>query len=120
MGLYEFEATADTFDALVLEPQDTLVVVDFWGEGCPNCDVFAAAKPELLEALEGAPVRVVTVNAYVHEALARRFGLYGIPTFLLFRDGRLLGKMSQYHGKEYWLGVVREHLPSLRGPVPGP
>ncbi|MDY7232375.1 thioredoxin family protein [Hyalangium rubrum] len=106
-----YEATAETFEALVLQPKDELVVVDFWGEGCPNCDVYAAAEPSLLSELEGAPMRVVKVNAYKHEELALRFGLFGIPTFLLFRDGKLLGKMSQYYGRDYWLGVVREHLP---------
>lgn len=106
-----YEATTETFDALVLEPRGELVVVDFWGEGCPNCDIYAAAEPSLLDELQDAPMRVVKVNAYVHEELARRFGLYGIPTFLLFRDGQRIGKMSQYYGKEYWLGVIRDHLP---------
>ncbi|NNC22253.1 thioredoxin family protein [Corallococcus exiguus] len=105
------EATTETFDSLVMEPRDELVVVDFWGPGCPNCDIYAAAEPELLKELDGAPMRVVKVNAYEHEALATRFGLYGIPTFLLFRDGKLLGKMSQYYGKPYFLGVIRDHLP---------
>ena len=105
------EATTETFDALVLHHPRELVVVDFWGEGCPNCDVYAQAEPSLLAELEGAPLRVVKVNAYQHEELARRFGLFGIPTFLLFRDGKLLGKMSQYYGREYWLGVIRDHLP---------
>ena len=106
-----YQATTENFDALVLQPRGELVVVDFWGEGCPNCDVYAAAEPSLLSELEGAPLRVVKVNAYEQEELARRFGLFGIPTFLLFRDGKLLGKMSQYYGREYWLGVIRDHLP---------
>ncbi|MCK8500871.1 thioredoxin family protein [Myxococcus fulvus] len=107
-----YEGTAENFDQLVMQPQGELVVVDFWGDGCPNCEIYAAAEPELLSELEGARMRVVKVNAYQHESLAHRFGLHGIPTFLLFRDGKLIGKMSQYYGKEYWLGVVREHLPA--------
>jgi thioredoxin 1 len=106
-----YQATQENFDALVLEPRGELVVVDFWGEGCPNCDVYAEAEPALLSELTGAALRVVKVNAYEQEELARRFGLFGIPTFLLFRDGKLLGKMSQYYGRDYWLGVVRDHLP---------
>lgn len=106
-----YEGTAENFDQLVMEPKGELVVVDFWGDGCPNCDIYAAAEPMLLSELDGAPMRVVKVNAYKYEDLAKRFGLFGIPTFLLFRDGKLLGKMSQYYGKEYWLGVVRDHLP---------
>jgi thioredoxin 1 len=107
-----YEANTETFDVLVLEPRGELVVVDFWGPGCPNCDIYAEAEPALLSELEDVPLRVVKVNAYEHEELARRFGLFGIPTFLLFRDGKLLGKMSQYYGKEYWLGVIRDHLPA--------
>ncbi len=106
-----YEGTSENFDQLVLEPKDELVVVDFWGDGCPNCEIYAAAEPALLAELDGAPMRVVKVNAYQYEDLAKRFGLFGIPTFLLFRGGKLLGKMSQYYGKEYWLGVVRDHLP---------
>lgn len=106
------DADTENFDALVFEPRGLLVIVDFWGPGCPNCDVFAADAPGLLQTLgEDAPVRVVKVNAYEHETLARRFGLFGIPTFLIVKDGKLIGKMSQYYGREYWLGVVRDHLP---------
>lgn len=105
------DATPENFDALVFEPRGLLVIVDFWGPGCPNCDVFAADAPGLLETIGDARVRVVKVNAYEHEELARRFGLFGIPTFLIVRDGKLIGKMSQYYGREYWLGVVRDNLP---------
>lgn len=105
------EATEETFDALVFAPRGELVVVDFWGPGCPNCEVFARDAPGLLAELAGRPVRVVKVDAYAHEAVARRFGLYGVPTFVLVRDGKVLGRMSRYHGRSYWLDVVREHLP---------
>ncbi len=109
------EATPETFDALVLGAKGVLVVVEFWGLSCPNCEVFAKAEPGLVAGLGAAPWRFVKVNAYEHDGLARRFGLYGIPTFLLFREGKLLGKMSQFTSREYWLAVVREHLPAPAG-----
>src|SRR5690349_9208554 len=103
-----YDADEETFDSLVLAPRGELIVVDFWGENCPNCEVFARESPELLTALGEAPVRIVRVDAYTHVGLARRYGLYGVPTFLLVRDGKVLGKMSQYAGREFWLQVVRE------------
>ena len=99
-------ATPDTFDELIATP-DVLVVAYFWGPDCPNCEVFARDLPGLLVELpEG--VRLVKVNAYEHPELARRFALFGIPAFVLFRNGKKLGMMRQYHGREYWRLVVTE------------
>lgn len=108
-------ATPETFDALALEPRGLLVVVDFWGTDCPNCEAFAREAPALLEALEGTAVRILKVDAYAHPDLARRFGLHGVPTFVLIRDGRVLGRMSGYRGRDFWLSVIREHLPGVSG-----
>jgi thioredoxin-like negative regulator of GroEL len=102
---------ASLFDQRVLEPHGELVVVEFWGPDCPNCEVFERELPGLLESLGEVPARLVRVNAYEHTHLAQRFGLFGVPTFLLFRNGKRLGKMSQYQGREFWLAVVRENLP---------
>jgi len=111
MSPSDVAATEATFDRELHAP-GALVLAEFWGNGCPNCDVFHAAKPSLLSELGDVPLKLVTVDAYAHPALARRFGLFGIPAFLLFRDGRLLGRMSEYRGREFWLGVVRDHLPA--------
>jgi thioredoxin-like negative regulator of GroEL len=105
------EATPETFDALVLEPRGELVLVYFWGKDCPNCEVFAADLQRVLEPFAGEKLRVVKVDASTHGSLAQRFGLYGIPNFFLFRDGKKLGKMSQYYGRAYFDRVLREHLP---------
>ncbi|HLT29533.1 MAG TPA: thioredoxin family protein [Myxococcaceae bacterium] len=116
-GVEIVEADPQTFDALTFGAKDLLVVVDFWGENCPNCEVFARELPHLLEELGDVPLRIVKVDAYTHDGLATRFGLHGIPTFLVIRDGKLLGKMSQYRGRAWWLGVVRDHLPGAQPPA---
>ncbi len=106
------EATPEDFDQRVLQPRGELVLVYFWGKDCPNCEVFAADMQRVLEPFVDAKLRVVKVDAYTHEALAQRFGLYGIPNFFLFRDGKKLGKMSQYYGRAYFQKVLTEHLPA--------
>lgn len=100
--------TPDSFDELI-GAQNVLIVVYFWGPACPNCEVFARELPELLEAIRESEVRLVKVNAYEYPELARRFALFGIPGFVLFKDGVKLGMMRQYHGREYWTAVVTEH-----------
>ena len=99
--------TPDTFDALIATGENELVVVYFWGPECPNCEVFARDLPDLLESLP-ANTRVVKVNAYEHPELARRYALFGIPGFVLYRGGKKLGMMRQYYGREYWKTVVAE------------
>jgi thiol-disulfide isomerase/thioredoxin len=105
-----FQATPSTFDALVLEPRDELVVLYFWGPDCPNCDFFASRLPTVLEQLGDVAARLVKVNAYEHDALATRFAIYGIPQFFLYRDGKRLGKMSEFRGDAFFVQVIREHL----------
>ena len=97
------------FDAALADGDPRLLVAYFWGPDCPNCEVFARELPSLLPELDGTKVRLLKVNAYEHMELARRYALFGIPTFLLFRDGKLLGKMSQYRGREFWLAVIHEN-----------
>lgn len=99
-------ATPENFDGLITQPG--LVVAYFWGHDCPNCEIFARDFPELLQGLP-AGVKVVKINAYDHPDLAQRFGLFGIPAFILFRDGKKLGMMRQYYGREYWSTVIAEN-----------
>lgn len=101
-------ATPDSFDELIAA-QDVLVVAYFWGPDCPNCEVFARDLPDLLNELPQTGVRVVKVNASEHPELARRFAIFGIPAFVLFKDGKKLGMMRQYNGRAYWAAVVTEH-----------
>lgn len=104
------QAGSQDFDQKVLKPKGSLVVVYFWGTNCPNCEVFANHLPMILEDLKGAPVEFVKVNAYETPDLAERFGLYGVPTFLLIRGGKLLGRMTTFQSREYFVTVIRETL----------
>jgi thioredoxin-like negative regulator of GroEL len=103
-------ATPQTFDAQVQAPEDTLVVVYFWGPECPNCEIFARDLPGLLEELPQVGLKLVKVNAYEHTELAQRFALFGIPGFVLLRGGKKLGMMRQYYGRDYWLRVITEQV----------
>ena len=112
MAIIPQVATPDSFDKLIEAP-GALVVVYFWGPHCPNCEVFARDLPELLTELPQEGVRLVKVNAYEHPELARRFALFGIPGFVLFKDGKKLGMMRQYNGREFWKTVITEQAAGI-------
>jgi thioredoxin 2 len=106
-----FHADSTCFDQLVYEPTEELVIVDFWGHPCPNCADFMRDEARLLARIADLPVRVVKVNAYEELELTTRFGLRGVPTFLLIKNGETLGRMSFYPGYERWLEVVTRYIP---------
>ena len=110
-------ATPDEFDELLAERAAALVVLYMWGPDCPNCDFFATRLPGLLRALAGADVLFVKVDVYTYPELARRYGVYGIPHFLLFRAGKRIGKMSEFRGDGFFTAVIREHLPGALAPT---
>jgi len=95
-------------DELLARPSERLLVLYLWGPDCPNCVIFKRSLPELLPELDKLPVDFVSLDVYAHPQVARRFAVYGIPHFLLFKSGKKLGKMSEFRGEAFWLAVVRE------------
>jgi thiol-disulfide isomerase/thioredoxin len=102
------EVTPDQLDALLASPGERLLLLYLWGPDCPNCEVFKRSLPKLLPELEALPVDFVALDAYQHPEVARRYAVFGIPHFLLFKGGKKLGKMSEFKGEAFWLAVVRE------------
>lgn len=98
--------TPENFDQLT-NAAEGLVVAYFWGPECPNCEIFARDFPGLIPEVPST-VRFVKTNAYEHPELARRFGIAGIPAFVLFKGGKKLGMMRQYYGRSYWTQVITE------------
>jgi thioredoxin 1 len=103
--------TDDSFDAEVLAA-DRPVIVDFWAEWCGPCKQVAPAFEALADEL-GDKVKVVKLNIDDHPLSAGRFGVRGLPTFMIFESGQVtathLGAMS----KSRMLEWLRQSAPSL-------
>ena len=85
-----------------------LLVVYLWGPDCPNCVIFKRSLPKLLERLADVDAELIELDVYAHPEVASRYGVFGIPHFVLFKNGQKLGKMSEFRGERYWADVVRE------------
>jgi thioredoxin 1 len=79
--------TDATFEAEVLK-SDTPVVVDFWAEWCGPCKQIGPALEELSTEL-GEKVKVVKVDIDENPNAPSRYGVRGIPTLLIFKDGQV-------------------------------
>ena len=81
--------TDDTFDAEV-KNSDIPVVVDFWAEWCGPCKMIAPILSEIADTYEGK-VKIGKLNVDEFSETPKKFGIRGIPTLLLFKDGNVAG-----------------------------
>lgn len=102
--------TPEELDARLAARDDRLIVLYLWGPDCPNCVIFKRHLPALLAELQDADFSLLMLDVYAHPEVARRYGVFGIPHFLLFKGGSKIGKMSEFRGERFWSSVVREHL----------
>ncbi|WP_221075270.1 thioredoxin TrxA [Agarivorans aestuarii] len=77
----------DSFDADVLN-SSTPVLVDFWAEWCGPCKMIAPILDEVAEEYDGKVV-VGKLNIDQNAGTPPKFGIRGIPTLLLFKDGKV-------------------------------
>src|SRR5918911_5506455 len=90
------DATVDTFKDLTSEGS---VLVDFWGPRCQPCLAMMPTIAKLEEEAGGA-VRVVKVNSAENRDVCRELRVFGLPTYVLMRDGEELERLSGEVSKE--------------------
>jgi thioredoxin 1 len=81
------QVNQQTFEAQVLQSGEP-VVVDFYANWCPPCRALAPILDRLADQFAGE-IRFVKVNSDENPELSDRFGVAGLPTLLLIRNGEV-------------------------------
>jgi len=86
-----------TFEADVLQA-DKPVLVDYWAEWCGPCKMIAPILDEVAGTY-GDKLQIAKMNVDENRDIPAKFGIRGIPTLMLFKDGQLaatkVGAMSK-------------------------
>lgn len=75
-----------SFEADVLQP-GTTVLVDYWAEWCGPCKMIAPILDEVADSYQGK-LTVAKMNVDENREVPAKFGIRGIPTLMLFKDGQ--------------------------------
>jgi len=79
--------TDDSFESEVLQSSEP-VLVDYWAEWCGPCKMIAPVLDEIAGEYDGR-VKIAKLNIDDNPNTPPRYGIRGIPTLMLFKDGEV-------------------------------
>lgn len=82
------------------------VLVDFWASWCGPCKMMSPVVEEIANDMEGK-AKVCKVNIDEEQALAMEYSIMSIPTFLIFKDGKVVNTVIGVQDKEKLVNLLK-------------
>ena len=97
-----------SFEADVLQPGST-VLVDYWAEWCGPCKMIAPIRDEAAQTYKDK-LSIAKMNVDENREIPAKFGIRGIPTLMLFKDGQLAATKVGALNKAQMSAFLDQHL----------
>ena len=100
--------TKDNFKQEV-ENNNGLVLVDFFAPWCGPCQMMSPIIEEMIKENTDKSVKIGKLNIDEFQEVATNYGVMSIPTFLLFKNGKVVGRITGYCAKEDLLEMIKKN-----------
>lgn len=100
--------TDATFEAEVIEA-NLPVLVDFWAQWCGPCKAIAPMLDDIAQKYEGK-VKITKLDVDQNPATPPKFGIRGIPTLILFKDGQVQATQVGMISKTDLMSFIDKHI----------
>jgi len=89
--------------------QKQLVLVDFYADWCGPCKMMSPVLQET-KTIVKENVKIIKINVDQYQDLAAEFNVRGVPTFILFKEGKMLWRQSGVLSKNQLIEIINSHL----------
>jgi len=104
--------TDETFQDEILQ-SDKPALIDFWADWCGPCRMIAPSVKAIAEE-HGAVLKVAKMDVDENPAVPGRYGVVGIPTLMLFKNGEVVERIVGALPKERILAQIMPHLEAAK------
>ncbi|MBA3321551.1 MAG: thioredoxin [Pyrinomonadaceae bacterium] len=108
MSEHVTDVSDNSFEQDVLQ-SDSPVLVDFWAAWCAPCRMLAPTVEAVAEKYTGN-ARVVKLNVDENPSVSQRYGIKGIPTLILFKNGKEEERVVGATSKEAISRMIEKHI----------